>query len=78
MLSINAEIVTPLPSSSEKEELVATARRLRGLLLEVVVEIDEGIVGVVQHKFEVFEKLILVGRHYVSQKGIAALLLKNR
>lgn len=56
---------------SEKEEVVVV---LCCLLLEVVRDLDEGIVRVVQQELEVFEEFVLVGRHDVVEERVALAL----
>lgn len=53
---------------SEKEEVVVV---LCCLLLEVVRDLDEGVVGVVQQELEVLEEFVLVGRHDVVEEWVA-------
>ena len=55
---------------SEEKEVVV----LGGLLLEVVGDLDEGIVGVVEQELEIFEEFILVGGHDVVEEGVALAL----
>lgn len=56
---------------SKKEEIVVV---LGCLLLEVVRDLDEGIVGIVKQELEVLEELVLVRRHDVVEKGVALAL----
>lgn len=45
---------------SEEEEFAVADGLFGGLLLEIVVKLHEGVVGVVKHELEVFEEFILV------------------
>lgn len=62
---------------SEEEKFAVANGLFSGFLLEIVVKLHEGIVGIVKHELEVFEEFILVGGHDVRQEGVAVLPLKT-